>query len=57
MVGTDKADEKPDRGAAHVLGDPRRPGEMVEPEPWQQVMELPAAPPVVDSIDKEAVIP
>ena len=51
MVGADEPDEEPDEPAAIVLGDPRRPAEVAEPEARQQGSHLAAAPPFVDKVD------
>src|SRR4029450_3229519 len=48
LVVAVQPDEEADRAAARVLGHPRGPGEMLEPQPRQDVVEEAAPPPVVD---------
>ena len=39
-----------------VLGDPRRAGEMLEPQPREELVHLAAAPPLVDLADEHGVV-
>ena len=43
-------------GVSSVLDEPRRPGEVLEPQPRQQVVQAPAAPPVIDLADDPGVV-
>ncbi len=47
---------KPTGSPAGILGDPRGPGEVLEPQARQDVVEPSAAPPVVDLADDRAVV-
>ena len=57
IVGADEADEEAHRPAGLRFGEPRRPGEVLEPEAREQRMDhLAAAPPFVDDRDDRAVV-
>lgn len=47
-IGTYEPDEKPDDMTAGILGHPRGPREVLEPEAWQRLMDAATAPRVVD---------
>ena len=47
VVRAHEPDEEPDRQASGVLHQPRRPAEVLEPQPGQVVVQLPSAPPLV----------
>ena len=54
--GLTKPTRKPTEPAVAVLGDPRRPGEVLEPQAQEQLVHVPPAPPVVDVADEPRVI-
>src|SRR4051794_22025127 len=56
MVGADEADEEGDRAGVGILGDPRRPSEVLEPESRQELVHRATAPPVVDLDDEAAMV-
>ena len=53
-VGADEADQEADQPAVAVLGHPRRPGEVLEPQAREQLVHVPPAPPVVDAARRAA---
>ena len=56
VVRADEADQEADERAGGVLGDPRRPREMLEPLPQEQRVEATSAPPFVDQPDQAPMI-
>ena len=55
-IRADEPDEEADEPPTVVLDDPRRAGEVLEPQPRQDVVEPAAAPPVVDLPDDDGVV-
>ena len=57
MVGADEPDDEPVEPAILGLGDPRRPGEVLEPEAREQRPHpAAAAPPLVDDVDDGGIV-
>ena len=56
VIRADEPDQEPDGTAAIVLGDPRRPGEVLEPQAGEQLVDLPPAPPLIDQADEARMI-
>src|SRR5438309_733684 len=56
IVGADEADEEAEKLAIAVLGDPGRAGEVLEPQPEQEVPHPAATPPLVDERHDRRVI-
>src|SRR4051794_16790966 len=56
MVRADEPDEEAERPAVLVLGEPRRAGKMLEPQPREHLLHLATAPPLVHVPDEHAMV-